>query len=88
MIEGISKVDMDDYKDKLIQQQGWVCPVTQRYVECQDVEIIFVNDMDYAISKMGMEKLKEKYGVEYINNKVVEFKKLTTEDEVVRDYTE
>lgn len=74
-----TKVDMKDYKDKLITEQGWVCPITQEYIDNDDVEVLFVNDTDFVVSHEGLKKLRIKYGPVYINSKIVH---LMTIDEV------
>lgn len=81
----ITKLDLDEYKEKLIEQQGYICPVTQAYIDVNDVDVIFLNGHDYAISFIGLTKLRDKFGVEYINDKIVYGMKQTTEDQVVRD---
>lgn len=85
MFMKFTPVDLSDYKDKLITQQGYICPVTQEYVEPPGVEILFVNGQDYAISLSGVDKLRKKYGQVYINDKIVHAIEKSTEEQVVRD---
>lgn len=81
----ITKAQIDEYKQKLIDNQGWICPVIQMYVEPDHVDVLFLNDHDWAISKEGMNALRAKWGDTYINDKIQFIPQKATEDEVVRD---
>ena len=63
--------DLEDYKEKIIQQQGWICPVSQKATEVDQGQIIFVKQDDFFISNEGLKSLRERYGVTYINDKIV-----------------
>jgi hypothetical protein len=73
MVIQTKKLDMKEYKEKLIEQQGFLCPWTSEYIEPSNVEILYLNGMDFAISHHGLNQLRDdpKWGKVYINNKIV-----------------
>lgn len=79
-----TKIDLTEYKQKLLDGQGWICPVTQMYENPEDLFILFVNDHDWAISKEGLNKLRIKYGAQFINDKIVHTLEVI-ENNLVRD---
>lgn len=84
-IEG-NRIQLEQYKDFLIIEQGYICPVLMEYVEYKDVEILWLNERDWAISRDGLNKLRTKWGAQYINDKLVHAMEYdATEDQVVRE---
>ena len=64
-------VTFKTYKEKVLRDQMYMCPVSQRYIEVEDGDILNVCNEDYIISKDGMTLLRHKYGASYINDKIV-----------------
>lgn len=78
------QIAIEKYKQELIEQQGYICPIIQVAVSPIETEILHVNEDDYAVSMEGLSILRAKFGNTYINDKIV-YSITKTDNKLTRD---
>lgn len=78
-------VDETEYRKRLIEEQMGICPVTFMETNSSDGEILFVNGMDYFLSKDGIHLVRQMFGEKFIDERIVNYGSHPTEDQMVYD---
>lgn len=61
-----------EYRKQLIKD-FIVCPIAHEILSINEGEILYCNGDDYFVSYNGLEKLKNVFGIEYINERIITY---------------
>jgi hypothetical protein len=65
------EMDMTAYKMQTLEAQLGLCPITMHECEPSDGDILYLNGIDYFVSNVGLKLLRERFGNEFIDSRVV-----------------
>jgi hypothetical protein len=65
-------IDMTEYKKSCIEIQQGLCPVTMHECEPSDGEILYLNGLDYFISRTGLKLLRDRFGDRFIDERLID----------------